>query len=212
MRRLHNQRSHVGRTHRVRDSGRAVAHGAGRPVLAAVVAQRWVYQFQRLAEAIVVGEPCPPTLADKAQAPLAHGPIAVIRVGHGIQLSAGRILKPDGIAGVAQHGVEVGEEAAIDVGDGEGEPASHHIGHGRILRAKRRRVRRDHKIAARSDERVGWERVVDAARDGPAGQVHVGSGGVEQLDVFLPRIFRRGMIHDLVDHHALPSRHQSGSE
>ena len=77
---IHNQGGNVVVSHGIDRSRRAPIPIAGRPVLPVVVGKHRIHQFQRLAPAVMLGNPDPAAMTTIHRAQLARSPIALVGI------------------------------------------------------------------------------------------------------------------------------------
>ena len=194
-----NQRGNVRRRDTVDRSRGATVGKTGAPVLAQVVRQHRVDQFEALSAAVVSVGPCEALVVDRATAEvirelgildlLAHGPFAFVGVFHLVDDLAVLVDQFNSLAGVAQVAVP-----AI-VGDVIGDARVGNLEHGRVGGYDQ--------VVTRL-ERPGGELELDAVADPPTEQVGRRIAAIGQLDVFFAEILRlseirEGLIHDLAE-------------
>jgi hypothetical protein len=107
--RVEDEGRDVGGVDGVDDAGSAVDRNAGGPVLPVLVGKAGVDEFERFAEAVVVGIPFPAARPALGQAAAASAPIALVGVGDGVFGFARGVIEADFFAAVAQRASPVAE-------------------------------------------------------------------------------------------------------
>ena len=167
----------VRRNVRICATGRALIADCGvlalRPVLPVVIGHQRVDQFDRIAQSIRPRFPFPSGLAADGkcapQAPIAFlGIVHLVRFAKAVRCVRVRVLQADRLAAICQRS----------------DPAADDERHAAVGRIKRRRIRRDDKVAARWDAHI-WKGEVRTSREFPAREIHRNQAAIIQLDVFV---------------------------